>query len=224
VIETSCTATTFQCRLPHCAAVFSRHSDLQRHINNIHSKTTIFWCPAQDCKRNLIGLDNKPFPRKDKRNEHFFKVHKELSFDTNWLQAFDFSLRVDPVQDVANTSVCGQGLLAFADAKGFEAVDDSREVTATTFGYIQGGDNHEPLYFRDYATMVMPTQPIAGYMPISQEEVAPVYANSNDENYGTPSVHDALLSLDKDEWSSIFPEDLDLGFSFDTGFGGSPWL
>ncbi|KAL1630727.1 hypothetical protein SLS54_000598 [Diplodia seriata] len=43
--------------------------DLERHQNNVHTQTKFFWCRYDGCGRG------RPFPRKDKRNEHERKVH-----------------------------------------------------------------------------------------------------------------------------------------------------
>ncbi|KAL0262540.1 hypothetical protein SLS55_001508 [Diplodia seriata] len=53
------------CRNPS----FKRLGDLERHQNNVHTQTKFFWCRYDGCDRG------RPFPRKDKRNEHERKVH-----------------------------------------------------------------------------------------------------------------------------------------------------
>ncbi|KAF9629816.1 hypothetical protein BFW01_g11019 [Lasiodiplodia theobromae] len=53
------------CRNPS----FKRLGDLERHQNNVHVQTKFFWCRYDGCGRG------RPFPRKDKRNEHERKVH-----------------------------------------------------------------------------------------------------------------------------------------------------
>ncbi|KAL1645259.1 hypothetical protein SLS58_003966 [Diplodia intermedia] len=53
------------CRNPS----FKRLGDLERHQNNVHTQTKFFWCRYDGCGRG------RPFPRKDKRNEHERKVH-----------------------------------------------------------------------------------------------------------------------------------------------------
>ncbi|KAK7708838.1 hypothetical protein SLS57_008899 [Botryosphaeria dothidea] len=53
------------CRNPS----FKRLGDLERHQNNVHTQTKSFWCRSDDCDRG------RPFPRKDKRNEHERRVH-----------------------------------------------------------------------------------------------------------------------------------------------------
>ncbi|KAL1632006.1 hypothetical protein SLS56_004051 [Neofusicoccum ribis] len=49
--------------------LFKRLGDLERHQNNVHTQTKFFWCRSDECDRG------KPFPRKDKRNEHERKIH-----------------------------------------------------------------------------------------------------------------------------------------------------
>ncbi|KKY22832.1 putative c2h2 finger domain-containing protein [Diplodia seriata] len=53
------------CRNPS----FKRLGDIERHQNNVHTQTKFFWCRYDGCDRG------RPFPRKDKRNEHERKVH-----------------------------------------------------------------------------------------------------------------------------------------------------
>ncbi|GME24401.1 hypothetical protein GTA08_BOTSDO04678 [Neofusicoccum parvum] len=48
---------------------FKRIGDLERHQNNVHTQTKFFWCRSDECDRG------RPFPRKDKRNEHERKIH-----------------------------------------------------------------------------------------------------------------------------------------------------
>ncbi|OCK94382.1 uncharacterized protein K441DRAFT_561610 [Cenococcum geophilum 1.58] len=55
---------------------FNRLADLKRHHNSLHSSNgVVFWCSANGCRRSLGG---KPFPRKDKRDEHVRNMHGDL--------------------------------------------------------------------------------------------------------------------------------------------------
>ncbi|OCL11075.1 hypothetical protein AOQ84DRAFT_287980, partial [Glonium stellatum] len=54
---------------------FNRLADLKRHHNSFHSsKGERFWCSADGCHRSQGG---KPFPRKDKRDEHVRTMHSD---------------------------------------------------------------------------------------------------------------------------------------------------
>jgi hypothetical protein len=53
-----------------------RKSDLRRHEATAHHGDKIYWCPVLGCSRSAEQTrDRKPFPRKDKRNEHVRRVH-----------------------------------------------------------------------------------------------------------------------------------------------------
>jgi hypothetical protein len=76
------------CAFLGCQRAFSRDSDLQRHVKTVHLKSEVFWCPVAGCSRALGA--NHPFPRKDKRKDHFLKVHGgEQTID---FQVFDASV------------------------------------------------------------------------------------------------------------------------------------
>lgn len=64
----------YSCHSNICAGLtFSRIADLKRHHNTVHSTSpTRFWCAWKGCSRSDGG---KPFPRKDKRDEHVRKKH-----------------------------------------------------------------------------------------------------------------------------------------------------
>jgi hypothetical protein len=50
-----------------------------------------------------VGLNNKPFPRRDKRNEHVRKIHKHLSIDVKWFREFDAAMEgFDPQANTMN--------------------------------------------------------------------------------------------------------------------------
>ena len=67
-------ANRFICNYGGCHKSFSRRYDLQRH-NEVHSPLHAYWCRAQGCKRNEAVIGAKPFPRKDKRDDHERKAH-----------------------------------------------------------------------------------------------------------------------------------------------------
>jgi len=72
-----------------CGATFSPTYDLKRHLNAIHHRAKQFWCRTETCKRSKThpGI-NKPFWRKDKRNEHERKVHKYNRSDPDEVESF----------------------------------------------------------------------------------------------------------------------------------------
>jgi hypothetical protein len=80
--------------MPECGKTFKRPADLKRHIDTIHNQTSKYWCPISTCNRHIYYLhgDAKYFTRKDKRNEHFRKVHKDKRIDP---EAFDAKLAQD---------------------------------------------------------------------------------------------------------------------------------
>ena len=65
------------CSWPKCTKTFTRQPDLDRHRDTIHLKTKQFWCTAPGCNRSesYAGV-KRPFPRKDKLNDHVRKVHE----------------------------------------------------------------------------------------------------------------------------------------------------
>jgi hypothetical protein len=76
------------CVVPSCGRMFHRQSDLQRHIKGRHMPGAAFWCSYDGCGRSQKPHSaNKPFPRKDKRDEHVRKVHKDAAIVD--LQVFD---------------------------------------------------------------------------------------------------------------------------------------
>jgi len=65
------------CDWPECTRSFRRQSDLVRHRDTIHQKKKKFWCTAPGCNRSeSYGGLKRPFPRKDKLNEHVRNIHK----------------------------------------------------------------------------------------------------------------------------------------------------
>src|SRR2546430_9600895 len=70
----------YACNKPECFSItFARISELKRHIKTKHMKTENFWCSHVGCNRSRTSRAEagKPFPRKDKRNEHERLVHKK---------------------------------------------------------------------------------------------------------------------------------------------------
>lgn len=64
---------------PLCQRHFSRDADLRRHHNNKHDRSIQHWCRTDHCprSRSYVGI-GKPFPRKDKRDEHERRRHGRL--------------------------------------------------------------------------------------------------------------------------------------------------
>ncbi|KAL1645258.1 hypothetical protein SLS58_003965 [Diplodia intermedia] len=50
-------------------------ADLFRHQNACHLGSATFWCSSTGCNRSRSHPRGRPFPRKDKRNDHERKVH-----------------------------------------------------------------------------------------------------------------------------------------------------
>lgn len=60
------------CKTHQCGRRYKRIDCLRRHHDNVHDQRYPFICRVHStCKRAIRG-----FPRKDKRNEHEWKVHK----------------------------------------------------------------------------------------------------------------------------------------------------
>ena len=58
---------------------FTRRPDLERHHKTVHLKVEAHWCPFAGCPRSKMavgGVMERPFPRKDKRDEHVRKIHE----------------------------------------------------------------------------------------------------------------------------------------------------
>jgi hypothetical protein len=90
-----------------CDVPFGRPSDLQRHLKAVHLKTEDFWCPVDGCNRSLFPLVEqlKPFPRKDKRKDHFLKIHRGVEIDLEAFDEYVTSLVAVPATDEANTDL-----------------------------------------------------------------------------------------------------------------------
>jgi hypothetical protein len=66
----------FRCNYPECLGkTFGRRYELQRHYNGAHSESpTVYWCTMVGCERSEAE-GGRPFPRKDKRNDHARNIH-----------------------------------------------------------------------------------------------------------------------------------------------------
>jgi hypothetical protein len=112
-----------------CALTFARSSDLQRHTESVHLSSKNFWCPIPGCGRSLTPPGElKPFPRKDKRKDHFHKVHKDAQADLTTFDDYVANL-VQPVQtdDVTTQST------------GFASVSIPKEQIIGSAGYVNNG-------------------------------------------------------------------------------------
>ena len=67
----------FVCSEPQCCGrTFGRRQELVRHYNGAHAPPdagNMFWCEVPGCERGI-----RPFPRKDKLNDHVRKVHMSM--------------------------------------------------------------------------------------------------------------------------------------------------
>ncbi|CZR59938.1 uncharacterized protein PAC_09833 [Phialocephala subalpina] len=59
---------------PHCPRDFGTTKDLNRHINDIHERTKVFYCLETTCKRSRV-MRGKGFPRKDNWRRHMKDAH-----------------------------------------------------------------------------------------------------------------------------------------------------
>jgi hypothetical protein len=64
------TKEVFICTYANCNKGFGRKPELYRHHRGAHRKERPFKCQARNCERSVRG-----FPRRDKRDEHFKKMH-----------------------------------------------------------------------------------------------------------------------------------------------------
>jgi hypothetical protein len=131
-----------RCHVSGCSKIFKRPTDLARHIDTIHEKKTQYWCPIPTCNRHVYYLDDaKPFPRKDKRNEHFRKVHKNEGVD---LAAFDAKL----AEDIANMQNPHDSDNPFpVDLHGFQPAEDNANIRSPkefNYSLAAGMDGFEP--------------------------------------------------------------------------------
>ncbi|KAJ4361911.1 hypothetical protein N0V83_010852 [Neocucurbitaria cava] len=69
-------AFVFKCSIPECMEkTFGRWYDLRRHFNGAHTvEGEVYWCEVVGCARSALG-GGRPFPRKDKMNDHVRKIH-----------------------------------------------------------------------------------------------------------------------------------------------------
>ncbi|KAF2098741.1 hypothetical protein NA57DRAFT_56387 [Rhizodiscina lignyota] len=81
VLTQSWTSSSCERSNIHC----KRKSDLRRHENTVHQVRNEYWCPFPACdRRHDPNGVRKPFPRKDKRDDHVKEVHgkRTLTPDT----------------------------------------------------------------------------------------------------------------------------------------------
>jgi len=90
--------------MPNCYVSCKRKWDLRRHEAAAHRSDKIYWCPFIGCTRNAERKGSgKPFPRKDKRDDHVRKVHSTKTLDTDPPAAFEHDATV--AQSCAESSV-----------------------------------------------------------------------------------------------------------------------
>jgi hypothetical protein len=67
----------FKCSAPACdGRTFNRWHELKRHYNGAHMAEGVgktFWFSVVSCERGVAG--GRPFPRKDKGDDHVRSVH-----------------------------------------------------------------------------------------------------------------------------------------------------
>jgi hypothetical protein len=65
--------TRHRCQWSTCTKDFSRQADLERHINTVHLRAKVYYCPVYRCPKSLrLG---KPYSRLDKLQEHMRLKH-----------------------------------------------------------------------------------------------------------------------------------------------------
>ena len=69
-------AYIFQCDDSACKQrTFNRWYDFRRHYNGAHATApTVYWCESTGCPRSK-AVGDRPFPRKDKLNDHIQAIH-----------------------------------------------------------------------------------------------------------------------------------------------------
>ena len=103
---------------------FSRQADLSRHIKTHHT-STVFKCPVARCDRAI-----RPFPRKDKRDEHVRKCHG------------------------AEASASSMSSTSTTSTTSSESLGGSTEVSDTVWADLEGAkptDERSPNEFRRFA-------------------------------------------------------------------------
>lgn len=66
----------FKCRVPGCEGRSARRwAEFDRHYKGAHAaKATKYWCTQTGCNRSE-AKGNRPFPRRDKKEDHVRKMH-----------------------------------------------------------------------------------------------------------------------------------------------------
>jgi hypothetical protein len=65
----------FECSATNCHKTFGRWYDFKRHYDGAHSSEgPEHWCTVGGCDRSK-AVGGRPFPRKDKLNDHVKKMH-----------------------------------------------------------------------------------------------------------------------------------------------------
>ena len=122
----------FICNYGGCHESFSRRYDLQRH-HEVHSPLHTYWCRAQGCKRNEAVIGAKPFPRKDKRNEHERKVHHEVeapqlddgaaTSEASWRRTSHRNSPITRPSDLGDEYYSYTDVAGKRSARGFDIID-----------------------------------------------------------------------------------------------------
>ncbi|KAI9684548.1 MAG: hypothetical protein M1822_005636 [Bathelium mastoideum] len=67
-----------RCEWPGCNVTFSRPYERDRHVQSQHLGQGQVWCSVSGCKRS-VACGGKPFPRRDKLNEHVRRMHERAT-------------------------------------------------------------------------------------------------------------------------------------------------
>lgn len=184
-----------KCTYHNCSSVFSRPWDLQRHIQTVHLKTKAFYCPIDGCKRSLSPTaELKGFLRRDKRKEHFVKIHKGVEIDLEGFDSYVSSL--DAVAATDHASLVGTSF--GQNDNGFSTMDGDMPYVQMMIGLgepvldnvmqagnFSGGQFMEPHQY-GYANSAGD-----GYSHYGQQNTSPNHAYN-----GNPSANNITQDLD----------------------------
>ena len=71
----------YKCTVAGCTHPngFGSTGELKRHKNSVHKQfNSFFYCPVPGCSRSSSSSNKNPFSRKDNRQEHINRQHKDL--------------------------------------------------------------------------------------------------------------------------------------------------
>lgn len=111
--------------MQNCRTSCRRKSDLRRHEATVHRTHKVYWCPVLECDRSSHHVVGRPFPRKDKRDEHFRKIHSK-GIPGNHLSPVPKSVLEsipELIQDFSTEPMCPLEFDALVDVGSLEPFD-----------------------------------------------------------------------------------------------------